>query len=71
MATTLLTIAEAAERLRISPRTCREWLRTGKLRGVKYGKLWRIREEDVDAFIQEHLRPESSSGGEEDGPPAE
>jgi excisionase family DNA binding protein len=71
MATALLTIDEAAERLRIAPRTCREWLRTGKLRGVKYGKIWRIREEDVDAFIQKHLTPGSSSVGEEDGPPAE
>ena len=64
-ANTLLTIDEAAARLRISPRTCREWLRIGRLRGLKYGKMWRIREADVNSSIREHLRPASSAEDDE------
>lgn len=52
----LLTLDEAAARLRIAPKTMRDCLRTGKVRGVKTGKYWRVRAEDVDAFIREHLR---------------
>lgn len=48
----LLTPEEAAKRLAISPRTLREWLRAGKLKGVKMGSLWRIAEHDLDAFIE-------------------
>jgi len=51
----LLTIAQAAERLQHSVRTVREWLRVGKLRGVKTGREWRIREQDLRDFVQTHL----------------
>jgi excisionase family DNA binding protein len=33
--------------------TVRKWLRSGKLRGVKVSVLWRVRESDLDAFIEE------------------
>lgn len=42
----------AAEALLVSPKTVREWLRTGKLRGVKLGRLWRVRERDLQEFLQ-------------------
>ena len=48
----LLTPEQAAEILAIKPRTILEWLRTGKLKGVKVGgKLWRIRESDLEAVV--------------------
>lgn len=48
----LLTPEEVADRLAIKPRTIREWLRDGKLKGVKPGgKLWRIRESDLLDFL--------------------
>jgi excisionase family DNA binding protein len=47
----LLTPEQAANQLGIAPRTLREWLRSGKLPGVKLGRLWRIREADLEAFI--------------------
>lgn len=52
MAERLLTPEEAAERLVVSPKTIRDWLRQGKLKGVKTGKLWRIRERDLEAFLE-------------------
>ncbi|MGH8057662.1 MAG: helix-turn-helix domain-containing protein [Candidatus Entotheonellia bacterium] len=48
----LLTPEETAEELRLAPKTVKDWLRDGKLPGVKLGgKVWRIRREDLDAFI--------------------
>jgi excisionase family DNA binding protein len=64
----LLTVEEAAAKLKLARKTLRDWLRTGKLRGVKTGKYWRVREQDVNAFVQEHLRrehvPEAPEGAE-------
>ena len=51
----LLTIEEVAERLQHSVRTVREWLRVRKLRGVKTGRDWRVREQDLEEFIQSRL----------------
>ena len=48
----LLTIDEAAARLRASKRTIREWLRVGTLAGVKVGERWRIPESVLATFIR-------------------
>ena len=48
----LLTPEEAAKRLAVSPETVKKWLRMGKLNGVKVSVLWRVREEDLEDFIQ-------------------
>jgi excisionase family DNA binding protein len=47
----LLTPQEVAERLKVKTRTVQEWLRTGRLAGLKLGKRWRIRESDLSAFL--------------------
>jgi acetyl-CoA synthetase len=41
---TLLTVDEAAERLKVDGETIRRWLRSGQLHGMKYGRVWRIPE---------------------------
>jgi excisionase family DNA binding protein len=48
----LLTPEEVADRLAIKPRTVIDWLRTGRLKGVKLGKVWRVTEEDLSAFVE-------------------
>ncbi len=48
----LLKPEEAAEILGVNLGTVRRWLREGKLKGVKVGRLWRITEEDLKAFIE-------------------
>ena len=42
-----------AKMLDVSPTTVRAWLRNGALRGLKLGggKLWRIKESDVEEFL--------------------
>lgn len=49
MPETLLTVKEAAARLRINPTTLRRQLRAGKVRHVRTGKMWRIPESVVTA----------------------
>lgn len=48
----LLTPEEAADKLAVSVKTLKDWLRAGKLKGVKVGRLWRVRESDLEQFIQ-------------------
>ncbi len=49
---TLLTPEEVAERLSISVYTVKDWLRAGRIKGVKVSpRLWRIKETDLQAFI--------------------
>lgn len=42
----------AAEALEVHEETIRQWLRSGKLGGVKVGRLWRVRESDLEAFLK-------------------
>jgi excisionase family DNA binding protein len=39
-----LTVEEAALRLKVTPYTLREYLKAGKLRGVKVVRQWRVPE---------------------------
>jgi excisionase family DNA binding protein len=63
----LLTPKDAAERLAVSPKSIRAWLRQGKLRGVRAGRLWRIRERDLEAFL-DPVRHALETAPEDDEP---
>lgn len=45
---------EVAEYLGIAEKTVRDYLRSGKLTGSKVGRYWRIRERDVQAFLDKN-----------------
>ena len=47
-----LTLKEAAEILRLHPRTVREYVRRGELEGRIIGGRWRFRREALDAFFE-------------------
>jgi excisionase family DNA binding protein len=49
----LITPEDAADRLAVSKSTILDWLRSGQLKGVKAGRLWRLRERDLAAFLKE------------------
>ena len=51
MSTQLLTPAQVAHRLQVTEHTVYDWLRKGRLRGVKVGRLWRVSNDDLDAFL--------------------
>jgi len=55
----LLTVPEAAERLRAHPETVRKMLRRGDLAGMKFssanrGGTWKIRESSIELFLSRH-----------------
>ena len=49
----LLTVEQAAAKLQIAPKTLKDWLRAGRLKGVRVGRLWRIKERDLEAFVDQ------------------
>jgi excisionase family DNA binding protein len=50
----LFTPQQVAERLQVQVQTVVRWLRSGQLKGTKFGRLWRVTEQDLHTFIQEH-----------------
>ena len=48
----LLTLREAAEVLRLSTRTTREYVQRGDIEGRLIGGRWRFRRADLDAFFE-------------------
>ena len=49
-----LTPKDLADRYRISERQVTHLARIGYLPGIKIGKLWRFREEDIEAWEGRH-----------------
>ncbi len=49
--TDFMSTTEAAERLGTTPQTIGLYLRTGRLRGFKLGKTWRINREDFERLL--------------------
>jgi excisionase family DNA binding protein len=59
----LLTPEQVAERMNLSVLTVRAWLRSGRLPGVKPGgRIWRVRETDLDEYIRSLSRGGEGSG---------
>lgn len=56
MAIKVYTPEEAAQILKLSTRTIREYLRIGKITGAKIGKEWRITEEQIREFLDRHTQ---------------
>lgn len=48
----LMTRQQVAERLNVSLVTVGRWLREGKLKGVKAGRQWRVKENDLQEFLK-------------------
>jgi excisionase family DNA binding protein len=50
------TVRDVAQRLHLTPETVRDYLQEGKLKGFKVGKQWRVREQDLEVFIEALLQ---------------
>jgi len=50
----LLTVEDVANELRLCTTTVLRLLRTGKLKGSKFARRWRVPRQDLDAFVQAH-----------------
>lgn len=53
----LMTLQEAAVFLAMSTRTLRRKIKSGELTARQFGRLWRITEADLLAFIDDHRKP--------------
>ena len=49
----LLTVQEVADLLRVSNMTVYRLIKRGELRALRVGKNYRIRQQDLDAYLQE------------------
>jgi len=60
-----LTVEDVAKRLDVTEETVRRLLRRGDLPGMQISKRsgWRMRAEDVDAFIRSHFRTAEAPNG--------
>jgi excisionase family DNA binding protein len=59
----LLTPEDVAKRLQVSPHTVIDYLRKGRLKGIKLAKHWRIREEELQRFLTAHERDGTAEEG--------
>lgn len=51
----LLTVPEAAEKLRKSPAFVADEIRRKNLRAAKFGRQWHVSRADLDAYIEAHM----------------
>jgi len=49
----ILTVRQIAEKLQVNTETVYRWLRDGKLTGYRANRLWRISEQDLEAFLRQ------------------
>ncbi len=52
MASDLLTPQQVAARMQVTVHTVYAWLRDGRLRGSKIGRLWRVGSDAVEALLE-------------------
>ena len=51
--TKYLTVTEVAELLKVHPETVRNYLKKGKIQGIKLDREWRISEDALSQFLKE------------------
>lgn len=61
MAEKLLTSEQVAQILQVHPFTVHKYLKEGKLKGIKLGRVWRIRESDMEQFLEERFMASPSA----------
>ena len=50
----LYTVTEVTIMLNVKANSVRLWLNSGKLKGVKVGRHWRVKESHLNEFLKEH-----------------
>ena len=61
MKANFLTIDEAAEKLKVSPRTVRRWIKQGDLPAIKIGQTVRILEKELEQLSNTRPYPPESA----------
>jgi len=50
----IMTVEDVADYLRIKTSTVYEWAASGKLPGVKVGRLWRFERSEIEKWVREN-----------------
>ena len=53
MADSLITVQEMAKYLKVEESTIYTWAKDGKLPGIKIGRFWRFKKEDINKWLEE------------------
>lgn len=53
---TLMDIKQVAAYLQINEATAYNWAQDGRLPGIKVGRIWRFRREDIEAWLDENMQ---------------
>ena len=51
----LLDVEQAAQLLRLHPKTLQKWAREQRIPAVRYGKRWLFRESELDSWVESQL----------------
>ncbi|MBC8493079.1 MAG: helix-turn-helix domain-containing protein [Chloroflexi bacterium] len=51
----LMDIRQVATYLQINEATAYSWAQKGELPGIKIGRIWRFRREDIEAWLDENM----------------
>ena len=62
----LLKPEEVAAHLAVSPKSVRQWLREGRIKGLRAGKLWRIKPAELERFLHVHVVVDNPRAGVDD-----
>jgi excisionase family DNA binding protein len=68
MSITLLTATEIADILRISKSLAYRLITNGEIPSIQFGRVSRVRQEDLEAFIQRSMRKSGSKEVTESDP---
>lgn len=52
----LMDIKQAVAYLQINEATAYSWAQKDKLPGIKMGRIWRFRREDIEAWLDQNMR---------------
>lgn len=58
---TLMDIKQVAAYLQITEATAYNWAQSGKLPGIKMGRIWRFRPSDIEDWLDQNM-PGAKSG---------
>lgn len=49
-----LTVQEIAEKYKVTPAAVHKWIKEGKLKAIKLGRVWRIPESALREFLKQN-----------------
>jgi PTS system nitrogen regulatory IIA component len=58
----LMDIKQVAAYLQINEATAYSWAQKGKLPGIKLGRMWRFRREDIETWLDQNMHGPKPEG---------